>query len=160
MTAASAHRYQDLLEEHIDIDATRDQVWSLLVDLPRMSRWSPQVFRVSVRSTGPVGLGTRTRNINRKGVLVWRTRSQVVEFDPPVRLGLKVRENRAVWSFELTELPDGRTRLCQRRETPEGIHEHALKLEDRFMGGVQRFEESLRAGMRQTLHRIKKDAEA
>ncbi len=88
MSSPSPHQYEALLEESMDIDATRDRVWSLLVDLPRMAKWSPQVARVQVRTPGPVGIGTRTRNINRKGWLIWVTSSQVVEFDPPARLSL------------------------------------------------------------------------
>ena len=64
-----------LLEESIDVDATPERVWSLVTDLPRMARWSPQVVRTVVRGGGPVQLGTRAVNVNRKGVLVWPTRS-------------------------------------------------------------------------------------
>ena len=38
-----------LIEDSIDIDATPEQVWSLVSDLRRMGEWSPQARKVLVR---------------------------------------------------------------------------------------------------------------
>lgn len=150
---------EELIEEAVDIDAPEERVWALVADPRLMRRWSPQVARVLLRTPGPVGVGSRTLNINRSGVLVWTTRSQVTDFDPLRRFAIKIRDNRSVWSFELEPLAEGRTRLVQRRETPQGVADRALALERRFMGGVPTFQATLRAGMRTTLGRIKQAAE-
>lgn len=147
-----------LLEESMHVDAAPEQVWEVVADPRRMSRWSPTVAWVRLRTEEPVGLGTRTLNVNRKGLLVWTTRSQVVEWVPPRRMAWRIRDNRAVWSFEL-EPADGGTLVVHRRETPDGIHPAALAREDRFMGGVARFEDTLQEGMRRTLEGVRRDAE-
>src|SRR3546814_3883630 len=69
-----------LIEESIEVNAEPGTVWALVTDLPRMAKWSPQVAKTVVRG-GPVGLGTTAININRRGPLVWPTRSKVVRFD-------------------------------------------------------------------------------
>ncbi|WP_418059659.1 SRPBCC family protein [Pimelobacter simplex] len=150
---------EELIEEAVVIDAAPERVWALVADPRLMRRWSPQVARVLLRTPGPVGVGSRTLNINRAGVLVWTTRSQVVDFEPLRRFAIRIRDNRSVWSFELEPVGTTRTRLVQRRETPQGVAERALALERRFMGGVPAFQVRLRAGMRTTLERVKRAAE-
>ena len=63
-----------------------------------------------------------------------------------------------VWSFRL-DPTDAGTRLTQRRDTPDGISDLSLELTDGFLGGQEVFTETLRAGMRQTLERIRDAAE-
>ena len=148
-----------LLEESIDIDAPPVRVWSLVSDLGRMSKWSPQVVKTIVRGR-PVGLGTRTININRRGPLVWPTRSKVVRFEPHREIAFRIKDNFTIWSFSLADNGTGGTTLTQRREAPDGLSPIAQSLEDRLMGGVTKFEVELGAGMRETLAKIKADAEA
>ena len=148
-----------LLEESIDIDAPPVRVWSLVSDLGRMSKWSPQVVKTIVRG-GPVQLGTRTININRSGLLVWPTRSKVVRFEPHSEIAFRIKDNKTIWSFHLADNGTGGTTLTQRREAPDGLSPIAQTLEDRLMGGVSSFEVELGAGMRQTLAKIKADAES
>ena len=92
--------YEPLLEESIDVAAPPAKVWSLVTDLPRMSKWSPQVVRTIVRG-GPVQLGTRAFNINRRGPLVWPTRTKVVAFEPHREFAFRVKDNKTIWSFTL-----------------------------------------------------------
>ena len=73
---------ETLLEETIEVDASPARVWSLVSDLRRMASWSPQVQKPFVRGGGPSRLGTRTLNVNRRGLLVWPTRAKVVRFEP------------------------------------------------------------------------------
>ncbi|HXH81022.1 SRPBCC family protein [Nocardioides sp.] len=148
-----------LLEESIDIAAPPVRVWSLVSDLGRMSKWSPQVLKTIVRGR-PVGLGTRTININRRGPLVWPTRSKVVRFEPHREIAFRIKDNFTIWSFSLADNGSGGTTLTQRREAPDGLSPIAQSLEDRLMGGVTKFEVELGAGMRETLAKIKADAEA
>jgi uncharacterized protein YndB with AHSA1/START domain len=145
------------LEESIEVDAPPAKVWSLLTDLPRMAAWSPQVVRTVVR--GPVQLGTRSLNLNRRGPLFWPTRSKVVRFEPHREFAFRVKDNRTIWSFSLEPTAAG-TRVTQRRETPDGISDISLRLTKVALGGQETFTGELRDGMRQTLERMKADAEA
>lgn len=147
------------LESTIDIDAPPAQVWSLVSDVQRMAKWSPQVVRCSIKGDG-VQQGTKFTNLNRQGLLVWPTNGKVVRFEPHRDFAFRIKENRSVWSFELEPLPGGGTRITQRRELPDGISNLSLRMTKVALGGVDNFNERLRNGMRQTLERIKAEAEA
>ena len=149
--------YESLLEESIEVAAPPAKVWSLVTDLPRMSSWSPQVLRTIVRG-GPVQLGTRAFNINHRGPLVWPTRTKVVAFEPHREFAFRIKENWTVWSFSLEPAGSG-TRVTQRRRAPEGVSGVSRGLTRIALGGQQVFTDELRAGMRQTLERVKAEAE-
>jgi hypothetical protein len=147
-----------LIEESIEVSAEPAQVWALVTDLPRMAQWSPQVVKTIVRG-GPIGPGTRTFNINRRGPLVWPTRSKVVTFEPHREFAFRIKDNFTVWSFSLEPTAAG-TRIVQRRQAPDGTSPISNRLVEVVLGGQESFTEELRAGMRQTLTRIKADLEA
>lgn len=147
-----------LLEESVIIEATPEKVWSVVSDLKRMGEWSPQCIKMIVRG-GDVGLGTKTINVNKRGLMVWPTTSKVIRFDPNRELAFRVTENRTVWSFKIEE-DEGGLRLIQRREVPGETTKISAFLVDKFMGGTEDFEVELTAGMRETLAKIKRDAEA
>jgi uncharacterized protein YndB with AHSA1/START domain len=146
------------LEESVEIDAPPARVWELVRDPRNMSRWSPQTWRSFLRGGGEVGEGARFLNVNHKGLLVWPTRSKVVRFTPEREIAWRVSDTYTIWSLQLEPSGTG-TRLVQRRETPQGISDISATLTDRMMGGQERFTAALRAGMQQTLQRIKADAE-
>ena len=147
----------ETLQDTVDIDAPPERVWSLVTDLPRMASWSPQVVRTFVR--GPVQRGTHAVNLNRRGLLVWPTRSKVVVFEPHREFAFRVRENGTIWAFVLEPTTAG-TRLVQERRAPHGLKPISTRLQDAVLGGVDTFTGELREGMRETLERIKADAEA
>lgn len=149
---------QSLIEESIEIAAPPAAVWALITDMPRMASWSPQVVKTIVRG-GPVGLGTRTINVNRNGVLFWPTRAKVIRFEPHTEFAFRVKDNGSIWSFSLAPSGDG-TLLTERREvTEQGLTQVSLMLTRHVLGGQSKFSSMLRAGIRQTLERIKADAE-
>ncbi|AFA71924.1 putative polyketide cyclase/dehydrase [Gordonia polyisoprenivorans VH2] len=146
-----------LIEESIDIDATPEQVWEVISDLKRMGEWSPQCVKMIVR--GPVGLGTKTINVNRRGPLVWPTTSKIVRFSPNQELGFRVAENRTVWSYTITPKASGVT-VTERREVPGGTTSTVSSvLVDKLMGGTENFEAELKLGMAETLGKIKRAVE-
>ena len=151
---------QPLIEETIEVSAPPARVWSLVSDLRRMSRWSPQVVRTFVRGGGPVQLGSRMVNVNRRGLLVWPTQSTVIRFEPHREIAFRVKDNFTVWSFTLDQSSSGGTTITQRREAPDGVSDISRRLTNAVLGGVPSFQDELRVGMRQTLGRIKADAEA
>jgi uncharacterized protein YndB with AHSA1/START domain len=146
-----------VLEATIEIDAPREKVWALICDIERMSSWSPQVVRSTVNGD-VVGLGTTFANENQQDEVVWPTNAKVVRFDPPRDFAFKIKENRLVWSFELQPLPGGGTRVTERRECPDGITELSIRYTEAYLDGVEKFTERQRAGMQETLERLKAEA--
>ncbi|MEP6814365.1 MAG: SRPBCC family protein [Marmoricola sp.] len=144
-----------LLEESIEVDASPETVWALISDLTRMPRWSPQVRKTWVQG-GTTRQGARFRNLNRKGLLFWPTSAKVVAFVPNQKLAFRVRDNYTIWSFALEPHGTG-TRITESREAPDGISDISGMLTKVMLGGQERFTEELRAGMRQTLTKIKDD---
>ena len=147
-----------LIEESIEIDAPPVRVWSVVADLGRMSEWSPQVVKTIVRGR-PIALGTQMLNINRKGLLVWPTRSKVVRFEPHQEVAFRIKDNFTIWSFTLEPTESGGTRLTQRREAPDGTSDISTFLVDKVLGGQDDFQADLAAGMRRTLAGVKATVE-
>lgn len=147
-----------LMEESIDVSAPPEKVWALVTDLPRMSQLSPQVWKTWVIG-GAVHVGAQTINLNRDGWKVWPTRSKVVRYEEPREFAFRTRDNGTVWSYTLEPI-EGGTRVIERRQVPHGIKKASLALTNAFMGGTPAFQEKLRAGMRETLRRIKEQVES
>jgi uncharacterized protein YndB with AHSA1/START domain len=147
------------LEATVEIDAPPAEVWSLVSDLRNMPRWSPQCAKTFVRGGGPVQLGSRMVNVNRRGLLVWPTQSKVVRFEPEQEIAFRVKENWTIWSYALEPTDAGGTRVTARREAPKGVSDLSVKLTEAVLGGVETFTDELREGMQQTLRKIKADAE-
>lgn len=143
----------------IEIDASPDQVWALISDPTRMPEWSPQCRKSIVRGGGPVGVGTRTLNVNRRGALVWPTRSQVKEFVPGKRFAFRIAENGTLWSYDLEPTATG-TRVTETRDASRGVSKVSNVLTTYVLGGTEDFEDELERGMQQTLERIKATAES
>lgn len=159
-----ADTYEKLIEDSIEISAPVDKVWSLVTDIPAMAKWSPQVVKSTVKG-GVVTKGATFTNLNKQGIKRWPTAGKVVRFQPPAGatpgdFAFRIRENRTIWSFELEPTADGGTRLTERRETPDGISGISMLLTKVVLGGQEPFTDELRRGMRQTLERIKAEAEA
>lgn len=154
-----ADTFDPLLEHSIEIDATPAQVWALITDIPRMSKWSPQVVSSKV-SGGVVRDGAKFRNLNKQGLLRWPTNGKVVRYTAQQEFAFRIAENGVVWSFTLEPNAAGGTTLTERRETPDGISKVSLVLTKFVLGGQKDFTARLNAGMQQTLERVKADAES
>jgi uncharacterized protein YndB with AHSA1/START domain len=158
-TNTQTDEIQPLLEESIEVDAAPATVWALVSDVARMASWSPQVVKTVVRG-GPVQNGTKFLNLNRRGLLFWPTQAKVVTFEPHRELAFRIKENWTVWSFTLEPTGSGGTRVTERRQAPDGISGVSRRLTRIALGGQQVFTDELRTGMRQTLERIKSEAES
>ncbi|GGO89467.1 hypothetical protein GCM10011584_18910 [Nocardioides phosphati] len=149
-----------VLEKSIEIAAPPAEVWALVGDLRRMADWSPQVDSTRL-STGcaEIGPGARVTNRNVQGELAWITHAEVVRFDEGREIAFRIEENWSVWSFTLEPSAVG-TRLTQRRDAPDGLSASSLHAQETWLGGQAAFTETLRAGMAETLERIRAQAEA
>lgn len=146
------------LEASVEIAAPPAAVWKLISDVRRLRRFSPQVLR-SVALGDPTKPGTLLINLNHRGLLVWPTRTKIVDYVPGQRLAFTVLDNGSTWSYRLEPSATG-TRLVERRDAERGITDISVKLTDRFMGGTANFYAELQHGMQQTLAKIKAAAES
>ncbi|HWV26499.1 MAG TPA: SRPBCC family protein [Aeromicrobium sp.] len=148
---------RERIEASVDIDAAPADVWKVVSDLRRMGEWSPQCRKMFVFG-GDVKQGTRTLNLNRQGWKWWPTNAVVEAFEPEKKLALRIVENRSVWTYEL-ELTATGTRLTEARSIPNGVSGTSKFLTKVVLGGPQKFEDELQAGIESTLQRIKAEVE-
>ena len=145
-----------ILKAEIEINAPVAKVWSLVSDLSRMPQWSPQC-RI-MKALGPIRPGTRTINLNRRGLLFWPTTSVITEVVPERKFAFRIPINTTVWSYELEPTATG-TRLIETRHAENGVTAVSTAVTKAALGGVDSFEQELLEGMSQSLARIKAAAE-
>jgi len=101
----------------VDVEATAEATWAVLVDWPRHSRWIPlTTVRVLTASDG--GIGARFVGRSAIGPLGFDDPMEVVEWRPPAgdtagRCSV-VKQGRVVLGsahFEVAALPGGRSRV-------------------------------------------------
>lgn len=146
-----------ILKAEIEINAPVAKVWSLVSDPSRMPQWSPQC-RI-MKALGPIRPGTRTINLNRRGLLFWPTTSVITEVIPERKFAFRIPINTSVWSYELEPTATG-TRLIETRHAENGVTAVSTAVTKAALGGVEPFEQELLEGMSQGLARIKAAAEA
>ena len=145
-----------ILKAEIEINAPVGKVWGLVSDLSKMPQWSPQC-RI-MKPLGPIRPGTRTVNLNRRGLLFWPTTSVITEVVPERKIAFRVPVNTTVWSYELEPTATG-TRVIETRHAENGVTAMSTTVTKAALGGVDNFEKELIEGMQQSLARIKAAAE-
>lgn len=145
-----------ILKAEIEINAPVSKVWSMVSDPSRMPQWSPQC-RI-MKALGPIRPGTRTINLNRRGLLFWPTTSVITEVVPEKKFSFRIPLNTTVWSYELESTATG-TRLVETRHAENGVTAVSSAATKVALGGMETFERELLEGMNQGLARIKAAAE-
>lgn len=145
-----------ILKAEIEINAPVSKVWSLVSDPSRMPQWSPQC-RI-MKALGPIRPGTRTVNLNRRGLLFWPTTSVITEVVPERKFAFRIPLNTTVWSYELEPTATG-TRLVETRQAENGVTAVSAAVTKAALGGMDSFEKELLEGMNLSLGRIKAAAE-
>ena len=145
-----------LLKAEIEINAPVSKVWALVSDVSRMPQWSPQC-RI-MKALGPVRPGTRTVNLNRRGMLFWPTTSVITDVIPERKFAFRIPINTTVWSYELEPTATG-TRLTETRNAANGVTALSAGITKAALGGIEPFEKELLEGMNLSLQRIKAAAE-
>ena len=144
------------LQAEIEINAPVSKVWSLVSDVSRMPQWSPQC-RI-MKALGPIRPGTRTINLNRRGLLFWPTTSVITEVVPERKFAFRIPLNTTVWSYELEPTATG-TRLVETRHAENCVTAVSTAATKVALGGMEAFERELLEGMNDGLARIKAAAE-
>lgn len=146
------------LEASIHIDAPPARIWAIVSDQRRMNEWSPETWRQKFFGDG-IGVGTRSININKRKGFFWPTASKITEFVPEKRLAFYVTGSSTFWSYDLAPVRDG-TLVTERRDLKGGRRAILSKATAALaLGGIDEHDAELKAGMEETLARIKAEAE-
>jgi uncharacterized protein YndB with AHSA1/START domain len=149
-------------EVSVHVDASPDEVYALVSDLPRMGEWSPECYRCAwlgdMQQARP---GARFKGWNKRGLRRWTTKGTIVAAQPGTELSFDVHSvfdlPVARWTYRITPDGDGGSHLTEAWEDRRG---GAMKLLGNLASGVADRETHNTDGMRRTLQRIKETAEA
>lgn len=123
--------------ESIVVDHPPEDVWAVISDLETHTSWRPALREFRQVSEGPLGVGTRIRE-----VLTWRGREIVIDdavtaFDPPRRLGIRGGWEAADFELDLVLEPAGSgTKVTM--DWPLHPRSLLLELAAPFLGGAMR----------------------
>lgn len=150
------------LEVTVRIDAPAGRVWELIGDPSHMGRWSPECRQVEWAhgSSGPA-LRARFKGHNQLGWRRWTTTGTIVAYDPGSEVawdvtiaGLPI----ATWAYRVDARGDGHG--CTLTERFTDRRNKVFRSLGPMARGVRDAEAHNRAGMEQTLARIKAVAES
>jgi uncharacterized protein YndB with AHSA1/START domain len=137
------------------VEAPPEAVWAVLADLRRMPAWSPELVVMRPLLRGGLRVGQQYVGLNRRGVVVWPTRSVVVELEPGRRLAWDTRSSGARWVWELEPHGDGATRVVHRRPVPQRLTLASKVFAGALLGGADGHADELEAGMATTVARLR-----
>ena len=126
------------ITERIRIDRPAEDVWSVIADLDSHPAWRPALVEFRQVSDGPLGVGSRIRE-----VLQWRGREIVLDdvvtaFDPPRRLGIRGGWKAADFELELTLEPTGDGATLVTFDWPFYPKSLLLRIASPFLKGAMR----------------------
>ncbi|CAB4618953.1 unannotated protein [freshwater metagenome] len=95
----------------LDIAASPEKVWALVIDLPRMGEWSPenQGGVWAKGATGPA-VGARFKGRNKNGKKSWSTSVEVNVLDAPKKFSfglMALGKNWCDWIYEIEATATG-----------------------------------------------------
>lgn len=147
MSASPAARE---LRAELLVPAPPAVVWAALTDLSRMPEWSPELVRMVPLLRGGLRVGQQYLGINRRGVVVWPTRSVVAVLQEGRTLAWDTRTSGSRWIYELTPEGEG-TRVVHRRPVPGRITLLGRVFAAVALGGAEPHADELEDGMARTL---------
>ena len=142
-----------------EIEASAEQVWSMVADLPRMAEWSPENESATWRKGATAAVaGATFSTTNSLGKKTWSTMGTILEAEPGKVLSFRVTAfgmKVSVWRYRFEHTDSG----C--RVTEEWIDERnaVVKALGKPVSGVSDRAGHNRAGMAQTLANLKAAAE-
>jgi uncharacterized protein YndB with AHSA1/START domain len=150
------------LRAETTVAAPPDRVWALLADVSRMPAWSPELVAMKPLLPGGLRVGQQYAALNRRGVVVWPTRSVVVELEPGRRLSWDTRSSGARWIWELEPVgpAGGETRVVHRRPVPRRLTRMSGLFAGALLGGAAGHADELEEGMATTVARLKAAVES
>ena len=147
------------LRAETTVDAPPEQVWAVLGDVRRMPELSPELVGMVPLKPGGLRPGQWYLGINRRGVVVWPTRSVVTLVDPGRAVAWDTRSSGARWIWELSPTADGGTRVVHRRPVPRRLTPLSHLFATALLGGVAGHADELEHGMAASVARLKQAVE-
>jgi uncharacterized protein YndB with AHSA1/START domain len=143
------------------VNASPEQVWGLVTDLPRMGEWSPENNGGSWQHGANVAaFGAKFKGLNSNGKKRWSTIAKVTALDAPrsfafdvTAVGVKI----ATWRYDIAASAGGGSTVSETWTDNRGWF--AKKLGGQASGVADR-EAHNRAGMERTLEAMAAAAEA
>ena len=142
------------LRAETHVAATPDQVWAVLGDVRRMGELSPELVRMVALRPGGLRRGQWYLGINRRGYVVWPTRSTVIDVEPGRLLAWDTASSGARWIWELFPEPAG-TLVVHRRPVPRRLTLLTRLFAGAFLGGAARHCDDLERDMTLSVARLK-----
>jgi uncharacterized protein YndB with AHSA1/START domain len=146
-------------EVSLHIEAPPERVYEIVTDIAQMGRLSPECTggRWLGGATG-AAVGARFKGSNKRGFARWSTTNEVVAADPGRVFSFETQQSAARWTYRME--PEGTgTLVTETRELYKERPKVAVLFTKLLLGGEEGHEDELRAGMRQTLERLKALAE-
>ena len=142
------------------IGASAERVWAMVSDVTRMGEWSPENESAKwLSGTTRPERGVKFEGTNRNGKKKWKTIGRIIEAEPGrlfafrvTAAGFKVAE----WRYELQATETG----CELTETWIDQRGHIAAALGKPVSGVTDRASHNRAGMEETMRRIKSAAES
>ena len=159
MTDAPPNDPRRELGAELEIAAPRERVWAVLTDFSRMPAWSPELVRMTPLRRGGLRLGQQYLGVNRRGLVVWPTRSVVCALAPGTLVAWDTLSSGARWIYELGDAGDGRTRVVHRRQVPRDLTLGSRIVAPLLLGGTPQHADELERGMGTTLERLRAEVE-
>jgi uncharacterized protein YndB with AHSA1/START domain len=158
MPAEPAADPSDVVSAHID--APPERVYEIVTDITQMGRLSPECVggRWLGDATGPA-VGARFKGTNKRGIARWSTTNEVVEADTGRAFSFETQQSGARWTYRFEPEGSG-TLVTESRELFKERPVVAKVFTQLLLGGEDGHTEELRAGMQQTLERLKAIAES
>jgi uncharacterized protein YndB with AHSA1/START domain len=146
------------LRAEANLAATPDAVWAVLGDVRRMPELSPELVRMIGLKPGGLRKGQWYVGINRRGRVVWPTRSTVTDVEPGRLLAWDTASSGARWIWEL--LPEGEgTLVVHRRPVPRRLTLLTRIFGAVFLGGAGAHTDDLERDMALSVARLKATVE-
>ena len=156
-----AHGNSQLSDEAmVRIAASPDEVYGIVTDIAQMGRLSPECTggKWLDGATGPA-VGARFKGTNKRGFARWSTTNEVLAATPGEEFTFKTLQSGYQWTYRMA--PDGDGTLVT--ESRAAFRERPLVAKvftKILLGGEDGHTDELRAGMQQTLERVKAIAES
>lgn len=141
------------------VAATPAQVWAVLGDVRRMPELSPELLWMLPIKPGGLRPGQWYLGVNRRGLVVWPTRSVITDVEPARMLAWDTASSGARWVWELAPHAGG-TRVVHRRPVPRGLTLLSRTFATVFLGGASRHTDDLEQDMGRSVDRLRQVVEA
>lgn len=152
------------LRAETTVAASPQAVWGVLSDPREMPRLSDELVRMVPLGGSDLRPGRTCLGVNRRGPVVWPTRSVVAEVEPGRLLSWDTLSSGARWIWELEPVADDRggqaTRVVHRRPVPERLTRASGLFAGLLLGGAEGHADELEAGMARSVARLKERVES